>query len=63
MTATPLLTNLHSEMGYDWSMSANYDPGLFKCCLGADYVPMGVYGSSTRKPPFFFLLLCNCVDG
>jgi len=39
--------HIYDEMGCDWNIPANYDPGVFESCPGDDDLPMGVYGNST----------------
>ncbi|KAM6503982.1 carbohydrate-binding module family 13 protein [Amanita muscaria] len=46
-SATSLCNHIYDEMGCDWNMPANYDPGVFENCDGDDDSPMGVYGTST----------------
>ncbi|KAF9010109.1 hypothetical protein BDQ17DRAFT_1347562 [Cyathus striatus] len=38
--------HIYDEMGCEWNMPANYDPG-FESCKGDSGEPMGVYGAST----------------
>ncbi|KAF8714248.1 hypothetical protein AX14_012864 [Amanita brunnescens Koide BX004] len=45
--ATQLCQHIYDEMGCNWNMPANYDPGVFENCDGDDDLPMGVYGTST----------------
>ncbi|KIK64353.1 hypothetical protein GYMLUDRAFT_161416 [Collybiopsis luxurians FD-317 M1] len=39
--------HIYDEMGCEWNMPANYNPGVFEICQGDSGEPMGVYGSST----------------